>query len=84
MSFDLFTILPAVHRTRDIELAQSQTLLTSQEMLELNALKANVLPLSIDEQLRLDELSAKSIPELLQRRYQKFRRMGQLAGALTV
>jgi acetyl-CoA carboxylase carboxyl transferase subunit alpha len=32
----------------------------------------------------LDELIVKSIPELLQRRYQKFRRMGQLAGALTV
>ena len=32
----------------------------------------------------LDELIGKSIPELLQRRYQKFRRMGQLAGALTV
>jgi hypothetical protein len=59
MSFDLFTLLPAVHRTRDIELAQSQTLLTSHEMLDLNALKAKVLPLSIDQQLRLDELSAK-------------------------
>jgi acetyl-CoA carboxylase carboxyl transferase subunit alpha len=32
----------------------------------------------------LDELSAKSVPELLERRYAKFRRMGQLAGALTV
>ncbi len=31
----------------------------------------------------LDELTAKTVPELLQRRYQKFRRMGQLAGALT-
>ena len=59
MSFDLFTLLPAVHRTRDIELAQSQTLLTPQEILELNTLKALVPPLSIDQQLRLDELSAK-------------------------
>jgi acetyl-CoA carboxylase carboxyl transferase subunit alpha len=32
----------------------------------------------------LDELTVKSIPELLQRRYQKFRRMGQFAGALTI
>jgi acetyl-CoA carboxylase carboxyl transferase subunit alpha len=31
----------------------------------------------------LDELTVKSVPELLQRRYQKFRRMGQLAGALS-
>jgi acetyl-CoA carboxylase carboxyl transferase subunit alpha len=31
----------------------------------------------------LDELTVKPVPELLQRRYQKFRRMGQLAGALT-
>ncbi|HEX7359767.1 MAG TPA: hypothetical protein VF283_04680 [Bryobacteraceae bacterium] len=59
MSFDLFTLLPAVHRTRDIELAQSQNLLTPQEMLELNTLKALVPPLSIDQQLRLNELSAK-------------------------
>jgi len=31
----------------------------------------------------LDELSVKSVPELLDRRYSKFRRMGELAGALT-
>jgi len=59
MSFDLFTLLPAVYRTRDIELAQSQTLLTPQEMIELNALVALAPPLTIDQQLRLDELSAK-------------------------
>ncbi len=59
MSFDLFTLLPAVYRTRDIELAQSQALLTPQEMSELNTLKTLVPPLSIDQQLRLDELSAK-------------------------
>src|SRR5262249_31790878 len=57
MSFDLFTLLPAVHRTRDIELAQSQTLLTPQEIVELNTLEA---PLSIDQQLRLDSLNAKT------------------------
>jgi acetyl-CoA carboxylase carboxyl transferase subunit alpha len=31
----------------------------------------------------LDELCMKSVPELLERRYNKFRQMGQLAGALT-
>jgi acetyl-CoA carboxylase carboxyl transferase subunit alpha len=31
----------------------------------------------------LDELSVKSVPELLERRYTKFRRMGQLAAAVT-
>ena len=31
----------------------------------------------------LDELSVKSVPELLQRRYAKFRRMGQLAAAVS-
>ena len=31
----------------------------------------------------LDELTSKSVPELLERRYAKFRRMGQLAGALS-
>ena len=31
----------------------------------------------------LDELTVKSVPELLQRRYAKFRRMGQLAAAVT-
>jgi len=61
MSFDLFTLLPALHRMRDIELAQSQTLLTPLEIAELNTLKALVPPppLSIDQQLRLAELTAK-------------------------
>ena len=31
----------------------------------------------------LDELTVKPVPELLERRYQKFRRMGELAGALS-
>jgi hypothetical protein len=60
MSFDLFNLLPAVYRSRDIELAQSQTLLTSSEVAELAALEALAPPLSIDQQLRLAELSAKS------------------------
>ncbi len=59
MTLDLFPLLPAVYRTRDIELAQSQALLTPAETTELNALKALVPPLSIDQQLRLAELTAK-------------------------
>jgi acetyl-CoA carboxylase alpha subunit len=31
----------------------------------------------------LDDLAAKSVPDLLERRYAKFRRMGQLAAAVT-
>jgi acetyl-CoA carboxylase carboxyl transferase subunit alpha len=31
----------------------------------------------------LDELCVKSVRELLERRYNKFRRMGQVAGALS-
>jgi hypothetical protein len=60
MSFDLFSLLPAVYRSRDIELAQSQTLLTPTELAELAVLQALVPPLSIDQQLRLAELTAKS------------------------
>src|SRR5215468_12796820 len=56
MSFDLFNLLPAVYRIRDIELAQSQTLLTPAELTELGTL---VPPLSIDQQLRFEELTAK-------------------------
>ena len=60
MTLDLFSLLPAVYRTRDIELAQSQALLTPAETAELNGLKALLPPLSIDQQLRLAELSAKT------------------------
>jgi hypothetical protein len=59
MSFDLFNLLPAVHRIRDIEIAESQTLLTPAEIVELNGLESSS-PLSIDQQLRLDELLAKA------------------------
>jgi acetyl-CoA carboxylase carboxyl transferase subunit alpha len=31
----------------------------------------------------LDELAVKSVPDLLERRYAKFRHMGQLAAAVT-
>jgi hypothetical protein len=60
MSFELFDLLPAVYRSRDIELAQSQTLLTPIELAELAALEALVPHLSTDQQLRLAELTAKS------------------------
>jgi hypothetical protein len=60
MSFELFSLLPAVYRSRDVELAQSQTLLTLPELAELAALQALSPPLSIDQQLRLAELTAKS------------------------
>jgi hypothetical protein len=58
-SIDLFNLLPAVYRIRDIQIAESLPLLTPAEIVELNALKALIPPLSIDEQLRLDELTAK-------------------------
>jgi hypothetical protein len=60
MTVELFNLLPAVYRTRDIELAQGLALLTFAETAELNALKALVPPLSIDQQVRLDELTAKA------------------------
>jgi hypothetical protein len=59
MSVDLFNLLPAVYRSRDIVLAQSQALLTSAETAELTALTALLPPLSLDQQLRLAELTAK-------------------------
>lgn len=60
MSFDLFNLLPAIYRIRDIQIAESQPLLTPVEIAELNALKALIPPLSIDEQMRLDELTGKA------------------------
>src|SRR5215831_14502005 len=60
MSFDLFNLLPAVYRIRDIQIAESLPLLTPAEIAELSALKALVPPLTIDEQLRLDELTTKA------------------------
>ena len=59
MSVDLFTLLPAVYRSRDAVLAQSLALLTPAETAELNALKSLIPPLSLDQQLRLAELTAK-------------------------
>ena len=60
MSFDLFNLMPAVYRLRDIAIAQSQQLLTSAELTELATLQAETPPLSLDDQLRLEELTAKA------------------------
>ena len=59
MRLDLFNLLPAVYRIRDIEYAQSHTLLTPSEAAELIGLRAKSLLLP-DEQVRLDELTAKA------------------------
>src|SRR5215469_12769013 len=60
MSFDVFNLMPAVYRIRDIAIAQSQQLLTPEELTELTALQAKTPPLSLDDQLRLEELTAKA------------------------
>jgi hypothetical protein len=59
MSVDLFNLLPAVYRIRDIELAQSRNLLTPSESAELTTLRG-LATLSPDQQARLDELDAKA------------------------
>lgn len=59
MSVDLFNLLPAVYRIRDIELAQSRNMLTPSESAELTALRG-LGTLSPDQQARLDELEDKA------------------------
>ncbi|HLJ27823.1 MAG TPA: hypothetical protein VKY85_14015 [Candidatus Angelobacter sp.] len=57
----LFELLPALYRLRDAQLAQSQTLLTSAEQMQLTALQA--LPpasLTVAQQQQLDALLAKA------------------------
>ncbi len=60
MSLNLFNLMPAVYRIRDIAIAESQPLLTAAELTELAALQAASPPLSLDDQVRLDELTAKA------------------------
>ncbi len=60
MSADLFNLMPAVYRIRDIAIAESQQLLTAAELTELATLQGTPPPLSLDDQLRLDELTAKA------------------------
>ncbi len=60
MNLELFNLMPAVYRIRDIAIAESQQLLTALELAELATLQGTPPPLSLDDQLRLDELTAKS------------------------
>ncbi len=61
---DLFSLLPAVYRIRDIELAQSMPLLTDLEQATLVQLKLlsapGMPPLAPDQQALLDELNVKA------------------------
>ncbi|HEY6250654.1 MAG TPA: hypothetical protein VI685_11895 [Candidatus Angelobacter sp.] len=57
---DLFSLLPAVYRIRDAQLAQSQNLLTAAESAQLTALQALTPPLPADQQAELDLLLAKA------------------------
>src|SRR5262249_57499809 len=57
---DLFSLLPAFHRIRDAQLAQSQNLLTPAESSQLKALQALTPPLPADQQAELDQLLAKA------------------------
>lgn len=59
MSVDLFSLMPAVYRLRDAQIAASQPLLTPAEQAELNALNAKP-HLSADEQALADTLTAKA------------------------
>jgi hypothetical protein len=63
MSFDgqkLFELLPALHRLRDAQFAQSQSFLTPAEQAELAALQALPAPLPSFDQQRHDQLVAKA------------------------
>jgi hypothetical protein len=60
MSFDLFSLLPAIYRIRDAQIAQSQQLLTPAEQVDLTALQALTPPLPPDEQAQLNQLLAKA------------------------
>ena len=62
---DLFSLLPAVYRMRDMQLAQSLPLLTADEQATLAQLQAahrpgGMPPLAADQQALLDELDAKA------------------------
>lgn len=57
---DLFSLLPAVYRIRDAQMAQSQKLLTDAESAQLSALQALTPPLPADQQAELQLLLAKA------------------------
>ena len=57
---DLYSLLPAVYKLRDAQLAQSMELLTPTEAAQLAYLRSLVAPLSADENAQLSELEAKA------------------------
>jgi hypothetical protein len=59
MSFSLFSLVPAVYRLRDAQMAQSQTLLTVAEQAQLVFLES-LSTLTADQQAQLESLLAKS------------------------
>jgi len=59
LSFDLFSLMPALYRIRDAQLAQSEQLLTPAELVQLTALQAIVSP-NTDELAQLNQLLAKA------------------------
>ena len=59
MSLDLFSLLPAVYRLRDGQIALSQQLLTPQEAAQLSLLQS-LGSLTPDQQAQLDALTAKA------------------------
>jgi hypothetical protein len=60
VSQDLFSLLPAVYRLRDGQLAQSQQLLTPAEAALLSSLQSAPVALTADQQAQLDALTAKA------------------------
>jgi len=56
----LFDLLPAIYRIRDAQLAQNQNFLTSAENGQLKSLQNAPSPLSPDQQVLLDQLTAKA------------------------
>jgi hypothetical protein len=60
MSLNLFNLLPAVHRIRDAQIAQSLPLLTPAEQATLASFQALTPPLSSDQQAQLTQLKAKA------------------------
>jgi hypothetical protein len=59
MSFNLFSLVPAVYRLRDAQVAQNQALLTAAEQAQLVFLKSLAI-LTADQQAQLQSLVAKS------------------------
>jgi hypothetical protein len=56
----LFDLLPAVYRLKDVQLTQSQNLLTASEVAQLQALRSMASPLPAAQQAQLNQLTAKA------------------------